>query len=74
MSPDLLEELRSFRQTLRDCKANNLRTMRDYSRNWDGGWSNEMAYFMDGMAKGKDGALARLDQMIGMLEGNYGDS
>tara|TARA_R100001510_G_C7634392_1_gene192788 strand:+ start:980 stop:1210 length:231 start_codon:yes stop_codon:yes gene_type:complete len=68
MSPDLLEELRSFRQTLRDCKADNLRTMRNYSRNWNGGWSDEMAQFMHGMARGKEGALSRLDKMISMLE------
>ena len=74
MGPDLLEELRNYRQTLGNCKDDNLRTMGDNSGNWDGRWSNEMAVFMKGMAKGKDGVLARLDQMIGMLEGNYWDS
>ena len=65
MSPNLLVELRSFRQTLRDLKADNLREYRRYKRE---GYGAGMPDFMYGMARGKEGALSRLDQMISMLE------
>lgn len=49
MSPDLLTELRSFRQTLRDLKADNLRQMRRYKRD---GFESSVSSFMHGMTVG----------------------
>lgn len=65
MSPDLLTELRNFRQNLRDCKADNLRQMRRYRRE---GFGGSIASFMHGMASGKTAALEHLDLMINVLE------
>jgi hypothetical protein len=65
MSPDLLTELRSFRQTLRDLKADNLRQMRRYKRD---GFEGSVSSFMHGMAVGKTAPLARIEWMISMLE------
>ncbi len=71
MSPDLLVELRNFRQNLRDCKADNLRQMRRYKRDrFDTG----LGSFMHGMALGKTAALEHLDRMIGVLEAGDGNS
>ena len=66
MSPDLLTELRNFRQNLRDCKAQNLRDMRRYKRDR---FDTSLGSFMHGMALGKTAALEHLDRMIGVLEG-----
>jgi hypothetical protein len=65
MSPDLLVELRNFRQILRDLKADNLREYRRYQRE---GYGAGMPDFMYGMAMGKTTALSRLDLMISVLE------
>ena len=65
MSPDLLTELRNFRQDLRDLKADNLREMRCYERE---GFEDSVTYFMRGMAMGKTAPLARIEWMISMLE------
>ena len=71
MSPDLLTELRNFRQDLRDLKADNLREYRRYKRE---GFGDSVSSFMKGMAVGKTAPLARIEWMISVLEGNYGDS
>jgi len=72
MSPDLLVELRNFRQNLRDCKADNLRQMRKYKRDR---FDTSLGSFMHGMALGKTAALEHLDRMINVLErSNDGDS
>lgn len=72
MSPDLLVELRNFRQNLRDCKADNLRLMRKYKRDR---FDTSLGSFMHGMALGKTAALEHLDRMINVLErSNDGDS
>ena len=65
MSPDLLTELRNFRQDLRDLKANNLREMRRYKRDR---FDTSLGSFMHGMAVGKTAALEHLDRMISILE------
>ena len=65
MSPDLLTELRNFRQVLRDLKANNLREMRRYKRE---GFGSGMPDFMYGMALGKTAALSHIELMINVLE------
>ena len=67
MSPDLLTELRNFRQILRDCKADNLRQMRKYKRDR---FHPSLGSFMPGMALGKTAALEHLDRMISVLEGS----
>lgn len=67
MNPDLLTELRNFRQNLRDCKAQNLRDMRRYKRD---GFHTSLGSFMHGMALGKTAALEHLDRMINVLEGS----
>lgn len=67
MSPDLLTELRNFRQILRDCKADNLRQMRKYKRDR---FDTSLGSFMHGMALGKTAALEHLDRMISVLEGS----
>ena len=67
MSPDLLVELRNFRQNLRDCKADNLRQMRKYKRDR---FDTSFGSFMHGMAAGKTAALEHLDRMINVLERN----
>lgn len=65
MSPDLLTELRNFRQNLRDCKADNLRQMRRYKRDR---FDTSLGSFMHGMALGKTAALEHIERMISMLE------
>ncbi len=65
MNSDLLEELRSFRQSLRDLKAGNLREMRRYEREMS--WSS-MSDFMRGLAVGKECAISRLELMIYIME------
>jgi len=65
MSPDLLTELRNFRQNLRDCKADNLRQMRKYKRDR---FDTSLGSFMHGMALGKTAALEHIDRMINVLE------
>lgn len=65
MSPDLLTELRNFRQSLRDCKADNLRQMRKYKRDR---FDTSLGSFMHGMALGKTAALEHIDRMINVLE------
>jgi hypothetical protein len=65
MSPDLLTELRNFRQILRDCKADNLRQMRKYKRDR---FDTSLGSFMHGMALGKTAALEHIDRMITVLE------
>ena len=67
MNPDLLTELRNFRQNLRDCKADNLRQMRKYKRDR---FDTSLGSFMHGMALGKTAALEHLDRMISVLEGS----
>ncbi len=67
MSPDLLVELRNFRQALRDLKADNLRECRRYRRE---GFGAGLGAFMYGMACGKTSALSRIEWMISMLEGS----
>jgi hypothetical protein len=71
MNPDLLTELRNFRQSLRGLKAENLREYRRYKRE---GFGAGVPDFMYGMALGKTAALKRLDRMINVLESNDGDS
>ena len=71
MSPNLLVELRNFRQDLRDCKADNLKQMRKYKRDR---FDTSLGSFMHGMAAGKTAALKRLDRMINVLESKDGDS
>ena len=65
MSPDLLVELRNFRQNLRDCKAQNLRDMRRYKRDR---FDTSLGSFMHGMALGKTAALSHIELMISVLE------
>ncbi len=65
MSPDLLTELRNFRQDLRNLKADNLREMRRYKRE---GFGHGMPDFMYGMALGKTAALSHIELMISILE------
>ena len=71
MSPDLLVELRDFRQTLRNLKAEILREYRRYKRE---GFGAGMPDFMYGMALGKTTALSRLEWMINVLEETDGNS
>jgi len=71
MSPNLLVELRNFRQDLRDLKADNLKQMRKYKRDR---FDTSLGSFMHGMALGKTAALDRLDRMINVLESNDGNS
>lgn len=74
MSLDLLEEMRNFRQNLRNLKADNLRTMRDYERKF--GKNDNVASFMSGMARGKTAPLMSIDHIIRRLEmeEKHGDS
>ena len=65
MSSDLLVQLRTFRQDLRDLKADNLRQMRKYKRE---GFEGSVASFMHGMAVGKTAPLSRIEWMISLLE------
>jgi len=65
MNSDLLVQLRTFRQDLRDLKADNLREMRCYERE---GFGDSVVYFMRGMAMGKTAPLARIELMISLLE------
>lgn len=65
MSPDLLTELRNFRQDLRNLKADNLREYRRYKRE---GFGHGMPDFMYGMALGKTAALSHIELMISILE------
>ena len=62
---DRLEELRSFRQSLRNLKADNLRQMRWYDREMSG---SSMSDFMRGLAVGKECAISRLELMIRIME------
>ena len=66
MAMNMLQELRQFRQTLRDLKANNLRAMRRYERLF--GKSDGLAFHMSGMAQGKTAALMQIDYLIARLE------
>ena len=61
-----LQELRNFRQNLRNLKADNLRSMRYYKREY--GDMNTVTNFMSGMAKGKTAPLMTLDRLIKRLE------
>ena len=63
---NMLQELRQFRQTLRDLKADNLRAMRRYERLF--GKADGLAYHMSGMANGKTAALMQIDYLIERLE------
>lgn len=65
MNYDLLKELRSFRQDLRDMKADNLRLMRRYKRE---GFGSGIPDFMHGMACGKSAPLSHIEWMISLLE------
>jgi|DEB0MinimDraft_4_1074332.scaffolds.fasta_scaffold110767_1 site-specific recombinase len=65
MSPNLLTDLRNFRQILRDLKADNLREYRRYKRE---GYGAGMPDFMYGMALGKTAALSHIELMINVLE------
>lgn len=65
MNSDMLEELRGFRQSLRDLKAYNLKQMRWYEREMS--WSS-LADFMRGCAVGKECAISRLELMIRIME------
>ena len=65
MSPDLLTELRNFRQDLRDLKADNLRQMRKYKRDR---FDTSLGSFMHGLAVGKEAPLSRIEWMISLLE------
>ena len=66
MGMNTLKELRNFRQNLRNLKADNLRSMRYYEREY--GKTNTVANFMCGMAKGKTAPLMTLDHIIKRLE------
>ena len=63
---NILQDLRQFRQTLRDLKADNLRTMRKYERLF--GKADALTYHMSGMAHGKTAALMQIDYLIARLE------
>jgi len=67
MNYDLLKELRSFRQDLRDLKADNLRECRRYRRE---GFGAGLGAFMYGMACGKSAPLSHIEWMISLLEGS----
>ena len=69
MNSDLLVEMRNFRQTLRDLKADNLREYLRYRRE---GFGVGLPDFMYGMACGKTCALSRIEWMISMLEAGDG--
>ena len=62
----ILQELRQYRQTLRDLKAENLRSMRKYQRLF--GKKDTLAHYMEGMANGKTAALMQIDYFITRLE------
>ena len=66
MAMNTLKELRNFRQNLRNLKADNLRAMRYYEREY--GQQDSVANFMSGMAKGKTAPLMTLDHIIKRLE------
>jgi len=63
---NMLQELRQYRQTLRDLKADNLRSMRHYKREF--GKHSSLTHYMDGMANGKTAALMQVDYFITRLE------
>ena len=71
---DVLEEMRNFRQNLRDLKADNLRSMRYYERKY--GKTDSVASFMSGMAGGKAAPLMSIDYISRRLEmeDEYGNS
>ena len=62
----ILEDLRFFRKNLRKLKADNLRSMRYYKRQY--GSSDSLANYMSGMANGKTAALSQIDYLISRLE------
>ena len=63
---NVLRELHIYRKNLRKLKADNLRSMRYYNREY--GPSDSVANFMKGMATGKTAALMSLDYIIKRLE------
>ena len=63
---NMLQELRQFKQTLRNLKADNLRAMRKYKRLF--GKADALTAHMDGMANGKTAALMQIDYLIARLE------
>tara|TARA_Y100000361_G_scaffold12376_1_gene9811 strand:- start:2790 stop:3008 length:219 start_codon:yes stop_codon:yes gene_type:complete len=63
---NVLRELHIYRKNLRKLKADNLRSMRYYKREY--GPNDSVASFMSGMATGKTAALMSLDCIIQRLE------
>ena len=63
---NMLQELRQYRQTLRDLKADNLRSMRHYKSKF--GKSSALTHYMEGMAMGKTAALMQIDYFIARIE------
>ena len=63
---NMLQELRQYRKTLRDLKADNLRAMRKYKSLF--GKADALTAYMDGMANGKTAALMQIDYFITRLE------
>jgi hypothetical protein len=66
MAMSILKELRQYRKTLRDLKAENGEEKRHYKREF--GKNSSITYYMDGMANGKTAALMQIDYFIARLE------
>ena len=64
--PTSAEELRRWRQRMRDNRAESLRDSRRYKKMW--GKSDQVARFMEGMAAGYNVALIHIDHLVRCAE------
>ena len=64
--PTSAEELRRWRQRMRDNRAESLKDSRRYKQMW--GKSDPVAHFMDGMAGGYNVALVHIDHLVRCAE------
>jgi len=60
------EELRKWRQRIRDNRAKSLRDSRRYKKMW--GKSDPVAHFMEGMAGGYEAVLIHIDHLVRCAE------
>jgi len=60
------EELRRWRQRMRDNRASSLRDSRKYKRMW--GKADSVGSFMEGMAAGYNVALVTIDHLVKCAE------
>jgi len=64
--PTSAEELRQWRQRMRNGRARVLRDSRRYKKMW--GKSDQVGNFMEGMAAGYNVALVHIDQLVRCAE------